>query len=177
VTIKLKRKPTGDKDAKLAEVSTWNLNFGGSARFTLSAGVAYSQLENQTFERVQGVDSSGAVINKVGYKRNSEGRTTPLVMLHTRFWSPETVPVDLHASFGLSAKIEDGETNAEYLTGLSFSLAEDRFFLTLGAYYGGVQRLEGGLAVGDKVPDDIATLPTRTEWHWKPGIALTLRIR
>jgi len=184
VTLKLEQKESAKADAKLATLATRDLNFGGRARFAVSAGIAYSTLEDQTFKIVQSPDtqtapgsSSATSVKKVGYDKNSSSRTTPLVLIHTRLISIGSSPVDLHVSFGLSAKVQDNSTTAEYLAGFSFSLAEDRFFLTVGGYYGSVQKLSGGFHPGDPVPSDVTELPVTKDKHLKPGFALSYRIK
>lgn len=184
VTLKLEEKESAKADAKLATLVTRDLNFGGRARFAVSAGIAYSPLEDQTFKIVQssmtqtasGSDSATSV-KKVGYDKNSSSRTTPLVLIHTRLLSIGNSSVDLHVSFGLSAKIQDNSATAEYLAGFSLSLAEDRFFLTVGGYYGTVQKLGGGFSPGDPVPPDVTELPVTKDKHLKPGFALSYRIK
>jgi hypothetical protein len=183
VTVKLEVTPTA-KGSTSSTQGPWTLNFGGGPRFAISAGIAYSSLEDRTFKIVTSSEVQPAMgttpatpIKKVALDKDADSRTTPLILIHTRFPIFERSFVNFHASFGISAKIQDSSTKAEYLAGLSVSLAEERFFLTVGGYYGAVQRLEGGFSVGSPIPSGVTELPVRTEKHWKPGVAFTYRLR
>lgn len=183
VTVKLEVTPNAKGSTPIAQ-GPWTLNFGGGPRFAVSAGIAYASLEDQTFKIVTSSEVQPATgttpatpIKKVALDKDADSRTTPLVLIHTRLPFFERSFVNFHASFGLSAKIQDNSTKAEYLAGLSVSLAEERFFLTVGGYYGGVQKLEGGFSVGSTIPSGVTELPVRTEKHWKPGFAFSYRLR
>jgi hypothetical protein len=190
VNIKLQRKSLAVEDAKFEEIGHWTLRFGGRPRFTLAAGVAFSPYEDRTYGRIQGfarnpdgspIYENGApkLTTVIGLKKESSSRAVPLLILHARVYEPESKRyIDgIHLSLGLTAKIEDRNTDVEYLTGVSFSFAGERLFLTLGGYYGASQRLTEGLYLGYEAPQSLAEIPTRESYHWKPGVALSLKLR
>jgi len=187
VTVTLEITANTPASAAAVTKGPWVLNFGGQARFTISAGIAWSGLEDRTFKAVQSTETQTAegsteatTVQKVGFDKDSSSRTTPLVLLNTRIgtvWTLKGSAVDLHASFGLSAKVQDSSTTAEYLAGFSLGLAENRFFLTVGGYYGNVTKLEGGFTPGSTLPADVKSPPVHQEKHWKPGFALTYKLK
>jgi tetratricopeptide (TPR) repeat protein len=176
VAITVEAKGLAETD-KFAEIVSAKLNFGGGPRFVLAGGLAFTQLEKQEFQRVQ--PATGDPI--VGLKENSDTRIVPLVILHTRIWNPRCTgggfPCAIHLSAGVTAKNDNKGTDIEYLFGPSISFAEERFFITVGAYGGKQQRLEGNFALGSPVPADLSELPVRKEYHWKFGFALTYKIK
>ncbi|MEK6299975.1 MAG: hypothetical protein AABO41_04580 [Acidobacteriota bacterium] len=176
VAITVEAKGLQETD-KFSEIVSAKLNFGGGPRFVLAGGLAFTELEKQEFQRVQ--PATGDPI--VGLKENSDTRIVPLVMLHTRIWNPRCTrnafPCGIHLSAGVTAKNDNKGTDIEYLFGPSLSFAEERFFITVGAYGGRQQRLEGDFKLGSPVPADLAELPVRKEYHWKIGFALTYKIK
>ena len=68
-----------------------------------------------------------------GFTEDSSQRNGPLAMVHVRILDGIDWPVSLHGSLGATPKSEDDALSVEYLAGISLGLAEERFFVTLGA--------------------------------------------
>jgi hypothetical protein len=178
VNIKLERKQVAQENAEFGKVIETKLNFGGGARFTLAGGLVASLLERPEYERVSTV-VSGQVVNIVGLKRTSSSRVLPVIMLHTRLYDTRRNFIDgIHFSVGLTAKPNSEGTSAEFLIGPSLSFAEGRMFFTAGGYVGKKQELQGSFTVGSQIPKDFADeLPISEHYVWKPGFALTYKIK
>lgn len=174
VTIKVERK-LKKPDAKSETIIDAKANFGGRARFALAGGLAVTNLEKREFQRIQPAQGDPVV----GLKENSKLRVVPLVMLHSRLYDfgAGSFIDGFHLSVGVTAKNDNKGTDIEYLFGPSLSFAEERFFITGGAYAGKQQRLEGGFQLGTTVPMGVSELPTRKEYHWKIGVAFTYKIK
>lgn len=179
VAITLERKNITQEKAEFAKYVDTKVNFGGGPRFTLAGGLVASLLENPKYERVPAV-VNGAVANVVGIKSNSNSRILPMLMLHGRlFGDSKWKYVDgIHLSLGLTAKPDEDGTKAEFLFGPSISFLERRMFLTFGGYAGKKQELEGNLTLGSTIPKDFGDeLPVSEHYVWKPGFAITYKIK
>jgi hypothetical protein len=157
-------------------------SFGGPALFTLSGGLAGSSIDRVQYQRVQGSETNAdgelVATTVVGEKENSSSRITPLLMLHGRLYDrPAMLPVSVQFSVGVSAKADNLGVDVEYLVGPSIGLLDNKLFLTVGAYGGRVQNLEGGFEVGEKVPADVAEIPVRKDLRWALGFAVTYKLR
>ncbi len=185
VVVRLQARPqSSQKPEDFKDVTeTVTLNFGGGPIFSVSAGIAFSQFEDRRYTRVQGLarSSPGAepappVQAVVGLEEDSDWRTTPLVLLHARFWESGGGRFATHGSFGLSAKVENNDTAVEYLAGVSLSFAKS-WFMTGGFYYGEIERLAGDLYEGAPLPEDVAQPPVKSDHDWKFGLAFSYRIQ
>lgn len=187
VLIKVERKSKleteGENNAKAdSEFSTMaeaKLNFGGGPRFALAGGFVFSTLEKPEYQRVPAV-INGQNDHIVGLKENSNSRILPILMLHSRLFSrPNWKYVSgVHFSLGLTAKPDNEGTDAEFLVGPSISFIEERLFFTFGGYAGRKQELEGNLTLGQKIPDGFGDeLPISKHYVWKPGFAITYKIK
>ncbi len=195
VTLKPQRKTAGDAKAKFADLGPWKLNFGDTARFSISAGLSYSSLDEQSFKVVKGFarDREGNLrmenmaevfTDVIAIDDESGSRITPLVLLNGRLWRPEPTSKarrwisGVYLSTGLSGKAEGGSLKAELLVGPSLGFIEERLFLTVGAYRGRFEKLADDLFVGGAVPDEAkGAVPTSHESRWTLGVALSYRIR
>ncbi|NJL29770.1 MAG: hypothetical protein HC897_18710 [Thermoanaerobaculia bacterium] len=189
VTIKTFRKEIGAKDFPTTPHVELELRFGGRQRFTLAAGAAFSSLESLEYDSVQAfaLDPNGDLIldmngkpmltSTVGRVDGSDHRIVPMFALHTRLGKsdPFWIVSGVHLTFGLTAKI-DTTTDVEYLLGVSFSLAEERAFLTLGAYNGVLERLRPGFFEGQALPEDLGDIPVQTEREWDFVVAFSWRL-
>ena len=116
--------------------------YTGQPRFSISAGMAYSPLRQQSFQPIigfardrDGVLTSGETFTRiVGFNEDSDGRFLPMALLNTRIASNEDV--GLHFSLGITAKRTDENTHVEYLIGPSFSFMKNQIVFTAGAYAG-----------------------------------------
>lgn len=178
VNIKIERKDITKDKSEFASLIQTKLNFGGGPRFTLGGGLVASLLERPEYERVSTV-VNGQVVNIVGLKRTSSGRVLPLLMLHTRIGDIRRGPIDgIHFSVGATAKPNSEGTSAEFLFGPSLSFAQGKMFFTAGGYMGKKQELQGSFALGSQIPSDFgAELPIAEHYVWKPGFAITYKIK
>lgn len=145
--------------------------------FSLSAGVAFSSIEQREFAIVQSAPATGSTtpVNKFGFSSKSTFHPLPLAMAHVRFYEWDSHRFALHATFGVAADIQGtnaGGSNAEYLPGLSFSLFRT-MYLTAGVHIGKQASLAGGFQVGDVVPAGIASPPLQTSYKVGAGFAVT----
>lgn len=185
VTLKLDRKEN-KADAQVATLSQTKIDFGGPAFFTLGGGLAASSINRVQYERVQGFavdpetnELGDELTNIVGEKENSSARVTPLLILHGRLgqFSLGGFPFSLQGSLGVSAKADNLGVDVEYLAGPSFGFLDNQLFVTLGAYGGRVQKLQGGLKVGHAVPEELTEIPVRKDLVWRFGFAVTYKLR
>ena len=153
----------------------------GQPRFTISAGMAYSSLRQQTFQPIIGFarDRDGELTNGetftsvVGFNENSDSRFLPMALLNTRIKSNDQF--GLHFSLGITAKRTDEKTDVEYLIGPSFSFMRNQIMFTAGAYAGKQQKIAGDLFVNAPLSSGLS-LTTQKEYHIKPGIAFSYRL-
>lgn len=188
-TVEVFRKELGAKDFPTNPQIELELGFGGRQRFTLAAGAAFSSLESLEYDSVQSfaLDPNGELIldmdgkpmltSTVGRVDGSDHRIVPMFALHTRLGKSDPFPgvSGVHLTFGLTAKI-DTTTDVEYLLGVSFSLAEERAFLTLGVYNGVIERLRPGFFEGQALPEDLGDIPVETERDWDFVFAFSWRL-
>jgi hypothetical protein len=148
------------------------LHFGYGARFTLSAGLVVSFLQNVQFTTANG---------KIAYLNNSRTRILPIAMLNSRFYDCNSDTFNClvvpQLSVGITAKSDDKGTTVEYLIGPSWAFLRRQLFLTAGAYAGQQQRLLGGLQVGQTTTLSAANLPVAKEYHWGGAIAITWKVK
>lgn len=103
-----------------------------------------------------------------------------MLMLHGRIYSKPgwDYVSGIHLSLGLTAKPDNEGTDAEFLFGPSVSFIEERLFLTVGGYAGRKQELEGNLVPGQVIPKEFGDeLPVSKHYVWKPGFAVTYKIK
>jgi len=179
VSVKVETKNKLKADSEFVSLIDTKINFGGGPRFALAGGFVFSNLEKPEYERVPAV-INGATEHIVGLKENSNTRILPILMLHARlFSSPKWNYVSgIHFSLGFTAKPDNEGTDPEFLVGPSISFIEERLFFTFGGYAGRKQELEGNLTVGQKIPTDFGDeLPISKHYVWKPGFAITYKIK
>jgi hypothetical protein len=188
VTVKVERKEKKSGADFSAYLET-KLHFGGRQRFALAAGVAFSRLGQTTYKAVQGFElssdgsqatgSDGKPIQTrvVGVDEDSNWRATPLILLHARFKEGCGLISGFHASFGFAGNTANNGVNLEYFLGPSISFAEERFFLTLGAYNGRTEKLQKGFFVGRGLPTAITDVPVTRGRSWGLGLAVTVRFQ
>jgi hypothetical protein len=144
--------------------------------FSLSAGVAFSAIEQREFAIQQSPASSGAgTINTFGYSARSQVHPMPIAMAHMRIREWDDHRFAVHASLGVAANVQGtdaGGSNAEYLPSLSLSLFRT-MFLSAGVQIGKQASLAGGFKVGDQVPAGITSPPIQTSYKAGLGFAIT----
>jgi hypothetical protein len=158
------------------------LEFGGGPRFSVSAGVVVSSIQDQEYQSVIGIarDRNGDKTNGdtltsiVGYKENTSYRVRPMVMLNTRLW--QTPSWGLHGSFGVAGKVGGSGAAVEYFVGPSLSFLENKLFLTVGPYIGRQDRLAGDLFQHASLTG-FSSVPIVKKYHVKLGSILTFNIK
>jgi hypothetical protein len=80
----------------------------------------------------------------------------------------------LHMTAGFTYASDKIASNPEFLFGPSISFLKEQLFLTVGAYGGNQQTLQGNYTVGSAAPS--GSLPTIDKFHWKPGFAISWRV-
>ena len=140
--------------------------------FTVSAGIEFSFLSNNTF----GIVPSGTSgTNQFGVTDIAHISPLPIGMVHGRIHEWRDHKIGLYASFGVAAHVQgtgSGGSSAEYLSGLSIALART-IFLTGGWHVGKVSSLNGGYKVGDPVPAGVTTVPVQSAYKSGFGLAVT----
>jgi hypothetical protein len=147
--------------------------------FTVSAGVAFSSLQQREFAIVPSKDPNNPtnVINKFESTSTSNFHPLPLGMIHARVWEGQGwwENVGLHASFGMAGNFRSqnsGGSDVEFLVGPSVSLFRT-MFLTPGLHLGHKVELGGGFKEGDVVPPSITQPPLRKSYKLGFGLAIT----
>lgn len=177
------------KDTPAPKPIAVNFDVGQAPFFSISGGMVFSTLRKVEYQRVEGfvLDRQGNEVLEngqpklgtvVGLKEGSRTRISPLVLLNGRLhsWRNSRVLNSVHASFGITAKNDNKGTDVEFLVGPSFGLLENNLFLTVGAYAGRQQKLEGNFFKGLAAPASLGELPIRKDYRWGLGISLSYRI-
>ncbi len=156
-------------------------HFGYGARFNISGGLVVSTLPQRQYTTATNTVPNSTAANMIVYQNNSSTRLSPILLLNGRLadCDPSKVSCLLvpYMSFGITAKNDGKSTNAEYLIGPSWGLISRNLFLTVGAYAGQQQTLQGGLKVGDPTSLSSANLPITTGYHWNVGFAISWKIK
>jgi hypothetical protein len=116
----------------------------------------------------------------VGIKDKADERVTPLIILHTRFAENRSGVKEIsgyHFSFGFAGSTANNGMNLDYLVGLSISFAEERLFVTVGAYNARTERLRDGFYRGQPLATAFTEEPTELSRKWDLGFALTYKFR
>lgn len=190
VTISVDRKAKDTAAFPAAPYIVKKLRFGGRPRFALAAGAAFTTLAQTDYGAVQGVerkadgtpvltaDGKPTLTRVVGIKDEADQRVTPMIALHTRLGDGGNgLFSGIHLTFGFAGNVANNGVNLEYLTGVSFSFAEERAFLTLGAYNGRVEKLQKGYFEGLALPAAITEDPVIRGRDWDFGFALAYKFR
>jgi hypothetical protein len=139
----------------------------GKPRLVVSGGEGIALLSKQEFQRSTSINGT-TTQTVVGLKTNTKVRNTPMLYGHTYlpWFNTRHDPEGFFATFGVTANSDNKGTAPEFLFGLSRSFAQQRFFLTAGAYLGERQKLDGGLYVGEVIPSSLTTdLPVTKSYH------------
>jgi hypothetical protein len=163
----------------------------GQQRFALALGVAFADLESREYGIEQGfargpdgepvLDDDGEPIltRVVTLTDDSDHRIAPALILHTRLGGPKEARTisGYHASLGLTASLATDDVDVECLVGFSLGFADDRFFVTLGAYNGRVESLRTGFYDGIPAPESITAAPVRRDREWGAALALSYKVK
>ncbi|MDT4894962.1 MAG: hypothetical protein QOH25_39 [Acidobacteriota bacterium] len=171
---------TGGGSSVTADASRNEIRIG-SIPFNLALGLAYTSLEERTYNAVVGFarDRQGNLTNGqtltriVGLTSSSNYRMTPLALLHSRLTN--FGGHDFYFSTGLTGKKTDNSFDIEYLLGGSVNLYQRKVFLTVGAFAGKQQILGGDFFEGAKL-DSGQGITTQKRYVWKPAISISYDI-
>ncbi|MGA9994431.1 MAG: hypothetical protein WBP93_03400, partial [Pyrinomonadaceae bacterium] len=153
----------------------------GSIPFNLAVGLAYTSLEQRTYDTIVGFarDRQGKLTNGqtltriVGLTSSSSYRMTPLAMLHSRLTN--FGGHDFYFSTGISGKKTNDDFDIEYLLGGSVNLYQRKAFLTFGTFIGKQQVLGGDFFEGAQFGKSEG-VTTQNRYVWKPAIAFSYDI-
>lgn len=153
----------------------------GNIPFNLAVGLAYTSLEQSTYDEIvgfarnrQGELTNGQTLTRiVGLTSSSDYRLTPVVLLHSRLTN--FGKYDFYVSTGLTGKKTDNNFDIEYLIGGSVNLYRRRVFLTFGTFVGKQQILGGDFFEGAQLGTS-QNVTTQNRYVWKPAIAFSYDI-
>lgn len=172
---------TGSQSAVKSQLLASNrLHFGGQGRFSITAGLMFSALDDPRYStnqrRINPVPGQSQDTSEfvVAVSDSGEFRLLPMIalnMLAVPFGA--TGANGLHLSFGTGLQTTRQSASLGYFVGAGLSLFDSRFLLTAGSYAGRVQQL-GDLRIGQRVSS--ATLPSRDRWGADWAFGLTFRL-
>jgi len=153
----------------------------GSIPFNLAVGLAYSSLEDRTYDEVVGLarDRQGNLTNGqtltriVGLTSSSNYRLTPLLLLHTRL--TDFGRHNFYFTSGITGKKTDNDFDVEYLLGGSVNLYRRKLFVTFGTFIGKQQILDGDFFEGAKL-DKTQNVTVQSRYVWKPTFSFSYDI-
>ncbi|HEX2270509.1 MAG TPA: hypothetical protein VHH35_13275 [Pyrinomonadaceae bacterium] len=153
----------------------------GSVPFSLALGMAFTSLEQRTYDEIAGFarDRQGNLTNGetltriVGVTSSSDYRMTPLALLHTRLTNFGAR--DFYFTTGLTGKKTDNDFDLEYLLGGSVNIYRRKVFLTFGTFIGKQQVLGGSFFEGAALSRS-QTVTTENRYVWKPAISFSYDI-
>jgi hypothetical protein len=159
-----------------AQVKDGLLTVTCSSPFAITAGAAFSTIQNQQFAIVKSLPPSGTTsINTFGVTSDSKVNPYPIAMAHARLRESADQRYALHFSFGVGANLNGGNSGGsspEFLTGLSISFLRT-IFVTGGLDIGKQSKLSGGFKLGETVPTDITAPPVSSSYKAGFGFAIT----
>lgn len=159
-----------------AQVKDGLLTVTCSSPFAITAGAAFSTIQNQQFAIVKSLPPSGPTsINTFGVTSDSKVNPYPIAMAHARLRESAGQRYALHFSFGVGANLNgdnSGGSSPEFLTGLSISFLRT-IFVTGGLDIGKQSKLSGGFKLGGTVPTDITAPPVSSSYTAGFGFAIT----
>ncbi|HEY6767445.1 MAG TPA: hypothetical protein VI386_22015 [Candidatus Sulfotelmatobacter sp.] len=167
---------TPDAEPKVVLVQPWSF---GKARLVLTGGLTTGFLGKQEFQRSSAIAGSGSTATSstvIGVKTDTRYRLSPMLYGHTLLYSGRHDSDAWYATFGVTANSDNKGTDPEFMLGISRSVAQQRFFLTLGSYIGQQQRLDGGLHVGQTIPSTLTgELPITKSYRASWGFGISYR--
>ena len=154
----------------------------GGVSFNLAMGLAYTSLEERTYDEIVGYarDRDGNLTNGqkltriVGLTSSSGYRLAPLALLHTRLFDFGENH-SFYFSTGVTGKKSDDKVEIEYLLGGTVNAYRRKVFVTFGAFAGKQAVLGGDFFLGAKLDKD-QPVTTTTRYVWKPGFAISYDI-
>lgn len=165
--------PTLDGSTPAVKTQDAFLTITCASPVALSAGVAFSSIEQKEFAIVKSAGSTpgGPSVAKFGTLSDSAFHPMPAAFVHGRLVESADHKVGLHATLGVSGNIQgqaSGGSSAEFLTGLSLALWRT-IYLSAGLHIGTRAELAGGFHEGDLVPSDISTIQGQVKRSYTAG--------
>jgi len=153
-----------------------SVNVVCTSPFTVSAGVAFSSIDEREFglQSIAAAPPATGTVNKIVPTAKSSFHPLPLGMIHARLCEFNDT-FALHASFGLAGSFRSssaGGSDAEFLLGPSISLFRT-MFLTPGLHLGHKVSVGGGFVEEGEVPSTITTVPIQKSSALGFGFAIT----
>jgi len=150
---------------------------GCSTPFSVTAGVAFSTIEQKEFAIVK---SSGGLgkpsVNTFASLNDSHIHPMPMGMVHVRLAEWGRHKYAFHGSFGVAGNIQgqsSGGSSAEFLPSVSISFWRT-MYLSLGPHIGTKSALAGGFQEGDPVPSDITTIQGQVKRSYTVGFGFAV---
>lgn len=176
-----KREPAASGDGGSSADDLKNEIRIGGIPFNLALGMAYTSLEERTFNPIVGFarDRQGNLTNGetltriVGVTSSSDYRLVPLALLHSRLLN--FGDRSFYFSTGVTGKKTDNNVHIEYLLGGSTNLYRRKVFVTVGAFAGKQQLLGGDLFTGLEL-ETSQPVTTQSRYVWKPAFAISYDI-
>lgn len=149
----------------------------GGIPFNLAAGMAFTSLEQRTYDEVAGFarDRQGNLTNGetltriVGRTSSADYRISPVVLLHSRL--TDFRRHNFYFSAGVTGKKTDNDFDIEYLLGGSVNLHR-KLFLTFGTF-AGKQRTLGGDFFEGAALGKTQNVTTQDRYVWKPAFSFS----
>jgi hypothetical protein len=165
--------PTLDGNAPAVKTQDAFLTVTCASPIALSAGVAFSSIEQKEFAIIKSAGSTpaGPSVSEFGTLSDSAFHPMPAAFVHGRLLESADHQFGLHATLGISGNIQgqdSGGSNPEFLTGISFALWRT-IYLTGGLHIGTKAELAGGFHEGDLVPSDITTIQGQVKRSYTAG--------
>lgn len=189
VRITIFRTNLREENATEKQVTAIDLTVGQS-RFSISAGVGFSTLEDVRIIR----DGK-----KFGEENRSSLRPSLAVMLNAQFgnlwrWYSGTrqtaacpacpptpkraLPVSWGISTGLVVSNRNDTTQTEFILGPTLGLLDNNLFMTFGLHLAQVEKLGGGFEIGQEIPSDLTgEPPVKNDWEKGFMLAVTYKLR
>ena len=153
----------------------------GGIPFNLAMGLAYTSLEERTYDAIVGFarDRDGKLTNGekltriVGLTSSSGYRLAPLALLHTRLF--DFGNRSFYFSTGVTGKKNDDKVEIEYLLGGTVNAYRRKIFVTFGAFAGKQNVLGGNFFTGQQLDKD-QSVTTTSRYVWKPAFAISYDI-
>jgi hypothetical protein len=174
--VTVDQSPTLDGKDPTVKVQDAFLTVTCASPVALSAGVAFSSIEQKEFAIVKspGTTPGGTSVSKFGTLSDSSFHPMPAAFVHGRLIESADHQVGLHTTFGVSGNFQNqssGGSSAEFLSGLSVGLWRT-FYVTAGLHIGTKAELAGGFNEGDLVPSDVTNMQGLVKRSYKIGFGL-----
>lgn len=156
----------------------------GRSRFSISAGLGLSFIDQQSYERQPGLsnDDPPVVESVVGVSESSSSNYSVALQLNGliydgSWWGWRSAPT-IGWSLGVTAGDGAESNDIGYYTGPSFAMIDGNLLLTFAYQIQTVTELSSGFSVGDSIPDDLqGEIPTTKKSEGGLLLTVTYKIR